>query len=426
MTAAAVFWTEYFRGRPAYRRILWELRQKYRKYGYPAGMVHLKDASEAECCALRSIFGKPFSPPVRFRTEQFETAMRQLKFPDICLKEVLELYFDEKIVTSKERRQARDSRFCQMLHTAAEETESETCRRWLRDLEEKQGGGYLLLYREAERNPDGARDALGRACRGIAWLEQHTGERRRLAVLSAQAAGDPHALDSAALGGKLFLYLLAARNGQAFPENAEQRDALYFSNGILCDSISSTVTQVGLALMLENAEHPAYRLLRGNHEICTLTLATLSRLTGARSPSGRVYLVENEMVFSQLCDQAENFHSPLACTSGQPSVAALRLLDLLAESGTELYYAGDFDGKGLSIAAQLLSRYPERLKLWHMTPEDYAECVRDTPLSDTSAALLRGCSETALEETARAVAKKQCAGYQEFLLGKLEADLGLV
>lgn len=423
MTEAAAFWTDYFRERPGYSRILEELRGKYRRFGYPAGMIRLPDASEEECCALRNIFGKPFSPPVRFRTEQFEAAMRQLKYPDVCLKEVLELYFQEKIVTGRECRQTRDNRFRQLLRTVAEEAESEACRRWLRALEEKQGGGYLLLYREAERDPDGARDAVGRACRSLAWLEQNPGRQVRLAVLSAQAAGDPHSLDSSALGGKLFLHLLAARTGQPAPENAEQRDALYFRSGILCDSISSTVTQVGLALLSENGEHPAYGLLRGSHESCTLTLANLSRLTGARSPSGRVYLVENEMVFSQLCDQAGRFHSPLVCTSGQPSVAALRLLDLLAESGARMYYAGDFDGKGLSIAAQLLSRYPGRLQLWRMTPEDYEACVCDTPLSDASAALLQGCLGTALEETAKAAAEKRRAGYQEFLLGKLEADL---
>ena len=423
MTEAAGFWTAYFREHPAYSRILLELRQKYRKFGYPAGVIRLEDASEEERCALRNIFGQPFSPPVQFRTERFETAMRQLKFPDVCLKEVLELYFEEKIVTNRERRQTRDSRFCQMLRTAAEETESETCRRWLQALEKKQGGGYLLLYREAERNLDGARDALCRACQSLARLEQNAGRQVRLAVLSAQAAGDPHGLDSSALGGKLFLHLLAARIGQAVPENAEQRDALYFRNGILCDSISSTVTQVGWALQAKNREHPAYGLLRRGHEICTLNLANVSRLTGASSLSGKAYLVENEMVFSQLCDQAGRFRSPLVCTSGQPSVAALRLLDLLAESSTELYYSGDFDGKGLSIAVQLLTRYPGRLKLWHMMPEDYAACVCDTPLSGASAALLQGCLGTALEETARAVAETQRADYQELLLERLEADL---
>ena len=129
------------------------------------------------------------------------------------------------------------------------------------------------------------------------------------------------------------------------------------------------------------------------------------------------------MVFSQLCDQAERFHSPLVCTSGQPSVAALRLLDLLAAGGVDLYYSGDFDGKGLSIAVQLLARYPDRLKLWRMTPEDYGQCLCDTALGGGSAALLRSCAGTVLEETAEAVARQQRAGYQELLLAGLEDDL---
>ncbi len=155
----------------------------------------------------------------------------------------------------------------------------------------------------------------------------------------------------------------------------------------------------------------------------TLSLASLSGLSGAHSPSGRAYIVENEMVFAQLCDQAARFHSPLICTSGQPSVAALRLLDLLTVNGTELFYSGDFDGKGLSIAAQLCARYPTLLRPWHMAPEDYGLCRSDVPLGEASRALLQGCAGTGLELSAEAVRKYGRAGYQELLIPQLETDL---
>lgn len=61
------------------------------------------------------------------------------------------------------------------------------------------------------------------------------------------------------------------------------------------------------------------------------------------------------------CEVTEDDSSPLICTSGQPSVAALRPLDLLTGEGTQLFYSGDFDGKGLFIAAQLCARYPSLL-----------------------------------------------------------------
>lgn len=245
----------------------------------------------------------------------------------------------------------------------------------------------------------------------------------RLAVLSAEATSDPHALDGETLSGKLFLHLLTFRSGSEFPESAEQRDRLYYENGILCDSISSLVTQVGLVLHIEAGEHPAYRALRQRNELCTLSLAGLSTLTGAESPVGRAYIVENEMVFTQLCDRATQFSSPLICTSGQPSVAALRLLDLLAASRTALFYSGDFDGKGLSIAAQLCARYPGLLKPWHMDAGDYDRCRSDKSLSDTSLSLLQGCAGTALEQIAHLVGRHRHAGYQELLIPQLEADL---
>lgn len=413
----------YFQSRPAYRRILSELLKKYRSYGRPAGIVRLDDATREECDAARSIFGRPFSPPLHFQAAQFETALQQTRFQGVCLKDVLEIYFDTEIRTKNELREAENSRFSNILAQILEQTDNDACIRWLQTLEDPQSGGYQLLRREAAKDPEGTRRALLQACRSLELLARRAQGTVRLAVLSAQATSDPHALDSGTLCGKLFLYLLAFRSDLAAPANAEQRDSVYYENGILCDSISSLVTQVGLVLLAGTEEHPACRLFRQRREICTLSLASLSGLTGARSPSGRAYIVENEMVFTQLCDRAPQFHSPLICTSGQPSVAALRLLDLLAGEGTQLFYAGDFDGKGLSIAAQLCARYPELLRPWHMTPGDYALCRSDVPLGEASRSLLQGCAGTALEPSAETVKQFNRAGYQELLIPLLEADL---
>lgn len=415
---------EYFRARPGYHRILSALRQKYERFGRVAGTVQLPDASDAECEAARLLFGRPFSAPVRFQASQFEAALQQTRFQGVCLKEVLEAYFGAEIKTSREVQETQDRRLAAILDQAAKNARSETSAQWVHALEERRGSGYSLLRREAAKDPEFTRTDLLRACKSMDWLELKSKEPIRLAVLSAAATSDPHALDSGTRCGKLFQHLLSFRSGLSNPgANAEQRDHLYYQNGILCDSISSLVTQIGLVLSTETGEHPAYRLFRQRHEICTLSLASLSHVRGAGSPSGRVYIVENEMVFSQLCDQAAQFHSPLICTSGQPSVAAVRLLDLLAANGTLLFYSGDFDGKGLSIVGQLCARYPHLLKLWHMAPEDYERCRSDEVLSDASLSLLRGCDAAALGPTARAVRQGGCAGYQELLIPQLEADL---
>ena len=413
----------YFQSRPGYRRILSELLKKYRSYGRPAGTIRLDDATPEECDAARSIFGRPFSPPLRFHAAQFEAALQELRFGKVSLKEVLESYFNTEIRTNSELREAENSRFTTMMTQILKQTDNSLCIRWLQTLKDHQGDGYQLPRREAAKDLDGTRHALLQACRSLDLLEQRTQGMVRLAVLSAHATSDPHALDSGTLCGKLFLRLLSFRSGLAVPANAEQRDRLYYENGILYDSISSLVTQTGLVLLAGTAEHPACSLFRQRREIYTLSLANLSGLTGARSPSGKVYIVENEMVFTQLCDHVSQFHSPLICTSGQPSVAALRLLDLLAREGTQLFYSGDFDGKGLSIAAQLCVRYPNLLKPWHMEIADYDQCRSDILLSKSSRSLLQGCVGTALEAAAEAVKQFDRAGYQELLIPLLETDL---
>ena len=416
----------YFRENPAFARIMKELRQKYERYGHAAGTVVIKDASAAECEAARGIFGTPFSAPLKFKAAQFEDALQTTKFRGVSLREVLESYFGAEIKTKRERDAEAETRYCQMLRETR--TDSETSQRWLEALERTNCSASQTLKRALSENEAAARLALRRSCQSMDWLERYNAAPVRLAVLASDAVSDPHALDRGTLCGNLFLQLLRFRRGGASPVSAEagsveQSDALYYENGILRDSVSSAVTQVGLILeeAETGAEHPAFAAFRMRHEICTLTLANLCRLSSARSPSGKAYVMENEMAFAQLCDDAARFHSPLICASGQPTTAVLRLLDMLSASGTELFYSGDFDGNGISIAARLKRRYPEHLRLWRMTPEDYRQCKTDVKLTEGSMQLLKNC--VGLEEIAATVANDGHAGYQEGLISLLRTDL---
>ena len=364
----------FFHERPAYRRILELLLRKYRSYGRPAGTICLPDATPEECDAVRGLFGRSFSPPLLIKTADFEAALQGTPYRGAVLKDVLECYFDTTIQTKREVRDQIDACILRVTDEATAAVQSRLCRRWLDELSHRCGEGYRLIRK-------------------------------------------------ATLGGKLFLHLLSMQAGVELPTGAEERAALYYNCGILCDSISSLVTQVGVCLYTDAEEHPAYRAFRLRNEAGTLTLTNLAGLTAGDSPSGKAYLVENQMVFTQLCDQTAHFHSPLICTSGQLTIAVIRLLDLLVSSGTELFYSGDFDGKGLSIAQQLLARYSDRLHLWHMTAADYAQCRSEVRLSEKSRALLRNCAGTVLAPAAEAVGHSGCDGYQELLLSQLQADL---
>lgn len=117
----------YFQSRPGYRRILSELLKKYRSYGRPAGTIRLDDATQEECDAARSIFGRPFSPPLRFHAAQFEAALQELRFGKVSLKEVLESYFNTEIRTNSELREAENSRFTTMMTQILKQTDNSLC-----------------------------------------------------------------------------------------------------------------------------------------------------------------------------------------------------------------------------------------------------------------------------------------------------------
>lgn len=51
------------------------------------------------------------------------------------------------------------------------------------------------------------------------------------------------------------------------------------------------------------------------------------------------------------------------CMNGQPRLAGLMVLELLAKSGTRVYYAGDLDPEGILIAQKLSRYYKRRISL---------------------------------------------------------------
>ena len=138
---------------------------------------------------------------------------------------------------------------------------------------------------------------------------------------------------------------------------------------------------------------------------------------------GRVYLLENQMLFSSLCRKSRLQH-PLVCTSGQLKEASWQLLDLLAQTDCRLYYAGDFDPEGLSIADRLWQEYGERVRFWHMEPQDYRRAISEKKIEgEGRLRQLEQIACPALRPTAQAVLAERRAGYQEALAEQYLEDL---
>ncbi|MCI8297970.1 MAG: DUF2399 domain-containing protein [Lachnospiraceae bacterium] len=193
--------------------------------------------------------------------------------------------------------------------------------------------------------------------------------------------------------------------------------------------MSSTVIAYGIHLLVEGVEetdlslHPVYEGYCQRKEPCVLSLANLSRARKAYGDSQIIYIVENEMVFSELLERLSRYPVTLLCTSGQPRTAAYGLLELLLESGHHFYYAGDLDPEGLDIAERLWRSFPDHVQIWRMGPEDYEKAMSGERVSERRLEILKNLSHPELEKTARRLMEHKRAGYQELLLEEMARDV---
>ena len=89
-----------------------------------------------------------------------------------------------------------------------------------------------------------------------------------------------------------------------------------------------------------------------------------------------------------------------------------------------LHYSGDFDVKGLQIAAYLLARYPDRCHPWHFDSDSYAVALQSDGIqareSDLSSLSTLSAIFSSLVATMQ---QKRKWAYQEGIVDLLASDM---
>ena len=442
---------DYFRKRPAFRKLFEGLREKYASLGYLGGTVILDNLTQEEKRVLGGFFRKDYQGKKRvsISAKQFCSSLEESRFAGISPESILEAYFGEPLIAKKEERQ-RDERqretFFRELIAAYRGTIGG---KWLETVLKERKKGYYIFRRQYRDDPEKLRDitrrvmnginslslpAIGRhrstTCREIDWKEdkdkkslQIKSERnmRSLAVFAAEASGNPHSFDSGTTEEKLLLAFLSdyfSRNDPveepALLSETEQKNRLLFQAGILKDDLSNMTLAYGIRGWKNNGE--LHRGLEGyfqENEPAQITLRTLGNLCHAIAQQEDVYVLENPAVFSAVIEKYPACAA--VCAGGQPGLATLILLDLLKEHHT-FHYAGDFDPEGLLIAQNLKERYGSKLTLWNYQVEWYEKYLSDTVLEDFRLKKLEKIYLEELQEIKQCMQKEKRAAYQERML----------
>lgn len=420
----------YFKSRRGFDRVFFALREKYRSLGRCGGRIALKNPSEDEKEVLGGLLRRAIKgdTTLTIRADELQKALELTRFKDLRLEDVLMAYFEGKLITKKEEERALADSKSAFFKSLSDELRAQArpgepsspAEEWLRLAEEGKRFGYLAMT--ADLSPEGRRD-LSLVCSAINELPSYTDRIIRLAVFATEITKNPHAFDRDTRLGKLLLHGLSFVFDKPLPSTAEEASELYYQGGLMADGLSSYVAVHGLRAGGPDGLHPAIEAYFNTNEDYLLTISNVSRLKNAYACRNKAFIVENPNVFSTLTATETDKKFTLLCTFGQLKLSALVLLDLLYESGCELYYSGDCDPEGILIAYRLRCRYGDRLNFWRFSCKDYEEAMSDVVIEESRLKQLDRVEDEALEPLISAIRSHRRAGYQEMLTDRLMEDI---
>jgi uncharacterized protein (TIGR02679 family) len=423
-------------------RLLTRLREKYIDVGQVGGQIVLEDSTPSERREIASFLGKPpyRDTTIKVRLIDIDKALQRSGFA-CTLPDLLSAFFpDQPLVTRPEQRTAHAAHQAEfrtaLFSIAATLPKEGRGRLWL---EQGQHGQEWLFsrYKNAAGEEQERQLILIRYIAHL--LDQLPGldAPERLAIFSQRTSGDPHTLDADRAAGRLLLLALNdlakdqdqdSLTSVTFPQDRVQELRLYNQAGLLIDTISSSVAVFNLvgACALDGMPDPLLRA--AGQRVLLLPLRQIQAWQSVLPAKSDIYLLENPQVFEEVIARIQpGTPSPtLICTSGWPSVAALTLLDLLIAQSPDnrLYHSGDFDVKGLQIAAYLMTRYPERCIPWHFDPAAYLQALQSGGVSAKAdeLAMLQGIPDVFVPLVV-VMQEKGMWAYQEGIVGLLVEEV---
>jgi uncharacterized protein (TIGR02679 family) len=408
-----------------FARLLEDLHASLVRNGQPKGRVTIQSRAEAD--ALQDLIGKWVEPGRTIAVREVDERLREMSAFHCSLWEAIELHRGAPIQRPREERERRVTsreravRLCfDLLPTLGISAEAYSrVVGWMH-------AGEPELRADATRWGE---EALLEGIRAVALafhrLPAPGTPPVYLAELANEVTGDAHGLDAGRPAHALLIRALAFN----FPESAAREDRgsaawklnLLSAAGIARDPISVRVDTFGL-----DGDTPYLRELRREGIDRPFTLNTLGEIGGdVRAWRNVAFVVENPTVLAALIKHVRQFvpesHPTLICTNGNLNLADKALLDALVQRGAHLFYGGDFDQKGLEIAALVLARYAGAASPWRMTVDDYRDALRTEGRALEPGAVDRAAR--AFPALAAEIAARGQAAHQEGLLPALKADL---
>ena len=444
----------FFKQHPVWKRVFAGFRSKYESYGRFSGKVVVTNLSPEDIEELEGFFGQNYhgKKSATISAEKFTKALSQSKFKEVTPEEILTAFFGEALMGKAEARVLREQRqqaieqeflecfsetpagdmleaFEVLIKSSTKSNIAQSDITQNNKVQSNKAQSDIAQSNKAHTNKEhnNITDRHVEALEGwkrLLWLcaqiynalPYRIGEKQYLAVFAARLTGNPHAFDHGTTEGKL-LYQVIQKDlvkreiqveaSKIFP--AYQRQKSFLLSGILIDDISNYALLSNVhAIKKDGSLHKGIEGFCEEKNMVQVPLNVIAEWESIECKNNEIYIVENPSVFAMLCGEKS-----CMCMNGQPRLAGLMVLELLARSGTKVYYSGDLDPEGLLIAQKLCQFYDGEFVYWHMKVEDYRACMSKETLSGRRMKMLENVTDEELTPVVHEMASYKMAGYQE-------------
>ena len=414
------------REEPGFVKLFRMFQKKYYSLSRIGGTVSLSDFTKEELTSIAGFVGKSpweLSEKGKLSLLEFEKALARSAFSEYTLLSLMEEVLQEKIVSKMEEQVKEQQEEVAFLVTLKNEIPDAEW--WITHIEEKTSD-TRWIWSQYKQNPSFLKEQIVLAYRGFSKLPRE-GQYEQLPFFSQRITGNPHFFDNNELAGRLLHHMmfvdqvLKGNPDLTMPRTTEELNDLLALYGLYRDDLWNFVTCQQLYASMNGASHPVWEAAVKSKTVLNVPMKELLKIDKVWPVKGnRVWVVENSGVSSAIMDQLPT--APVVCTHGQVRMAGWRLLDLLVESGSTLYYSGDMDPEGLVIADKIKQRYKEKAVLWKMDVGSYEKTLSNEDIADRLSKLEAIQSEELIELREQMRVRK-LASYQEALVSELVEEI---
>lgn len=410
---------EYFRENHEYKKLLKGIKSKYINLGEVKGNVIINNPDKAEKQALSGLMKKDFSKnkSISINLKKLQERIDESKFAGANIKEIIDEYFKEEILTKKENKKSYETELLKFFEEILTQNKGTTIYKYIKQIITSKNEIYYNLKKYYNKDKLYLKVSLINACKGINNLPR---KKTRIPVFAINITGNPHEFDRNTLSGKIFIMLMCYIKNIRVPKSTENLAEVYYNNNLLIDDVSNMVLCKNVQGFIrnetvENIQHEGLRGFAIYNEPIYLSLYNLSNIVSLyRSHKyNEVLVMENPTVFMEVSRRCSKDDFPLVCTYGQVKLSGLILLDMFAKSKYKIYYSGDIDPEGIQIADKLKQRYNDNLDFFGFDVNTYKRNFSKVKVSESRLKKLDSIKSVDLQHICYELRMFQKACYEE-------------